>query len=120
MEEHEPPSTSGRPFTRSQKDSRKRGSGAAGTPLIKSPLLSDFFEPARKQARTAAPPTLRQIRKKGGLAPLATPQLSGYLGALPEEVRARLGKRAARVVVRWLGANCTTPHRPLAQPQRKV
>lgn len=80
------PSSSGRPFTRSQR--KRPASGApGGTPLIKSPLLSDFFMPeAKRQARTAAP-SLRAVRKRGGVPPLSVPQLTGYLGILPEEVR---------------------------------
>lgn len=79
------PSSSGRPFTRSQR--KRPASGAAGgTPLIKSPLLSDFFMPeAKRQARTAAP-SLRAVRKRGGVPLLSVPQLTGYLGVLPEEV----------------------------------
>lgn len=81
----EAPSSSGRPFTRSQR--KRPASGApGGTPLIKSPLLSDFFMPeAKRQARTAAP-SLRAVRKRGGVPPPSVPQLTGYLGVLPEEL----------------------------------
>lgn len=67
---------------------RKRPASAAGssaTPL-KSPLLSDLWQPAKRQARTAsrAAPTLRAVRKKGGSGePVA---LTGLLGTLPAEV----------------------------------
>lgn len=84
MEECSDPSSAGR-LTRSQ--ARKRPSVAASGGL-KSPLLSDFYQPSRKQARTAAHVSLRQIRKRRGSAgEPAGPQLSGYLGLLPDEVR---------------------------------
>lgn len=73
---------------------RKRPASAAGssaTPL-KSPLLSDLWQPAKRQARTAsrAAPSLRSIRKRGGSGePVA---LSGLLGTLPAEVSGRVGE----------------------------
>ncbi|KAI3428492.1 hypothetical protein D9Q98_007317 [Chlorella vulgaris] len=83
MEECSDPSSAGR-LTRSQ--ARKRPSLAASGGL-KSPLLSDFYQPSRKQARTAAHVSLRQIRKRRGSAgEPAGPQLSGYLGLLPDEL----------------------------------
>lgn len=62
--------------------------GSSSKTPLKSPLLSDYWQaqPPRKQARTQAPPTLRQLRKRGGSSePVA---LSGYLGLLPCEVSA--------------------------------
>lgn len=81
-----------------RRSSRKRpasagAAGTGGTPL-RSPTLAAFFSASaqqpRKQARTQ-PPTLRQIRKKGGGVPAT---LSGYLGLLPDEVSA--GRRRRR------------------------
>ena len=76
---------------------RKRPASAAGssaTPL-KSPLLSDLWQPAKRQARTAsrAAPTLRSVRKKGGSGePVA---LTGLLGTLPAEVSSGGGEAGA-------------------------
>ena len=75
-------------LTRSQ--AKRPASGGPGSAL-KSPLLSDFYQPAAKRTRTRAPaaaPTLRSIRRRGGLA-CEAPQLTGHLGLLPQEVGPR-------------------------------
>ena len=80
----EEPGSTGR-LTRSQAKKRP-----ASTPL-RSPMLTDIFPAAaaRKQARTTsrAAPTLRSIRKRGGSGDPV--QLTGHLGLLPQEVRAK-------------------------------
>ena len=89
----EEPSSTGR-LTRSQARHKRPASAASKTPL-KSPLLSDFYEPARKQPRTSSQgpasrsgsrpaESLRAIRKRGGCQ--RPPPLTGLLGKLPEEV----------------------------------
>jgi hypothetical protein len=86
MEEQQAgPSSEGR-MTRSQARKRPSLSTQGG---LKSPLLSDFYQPSRKQARTAAHVSLRQIRKRGGLGEGVTPELTGHLGTLPTEVSLR-------------------------------
>jgi hypothetical protein len=81
------PGSTGR-LTRSQARKRPSSAGSSGKTPLKSPLLSDFWQP-RKQARTARTESLRQIRRRGGAAADQRPPLSGHLGCLPEEVRRR-------------------------------
>lgn len=109
MEDQPQPSSSGRPTTRSMSSTRKRPASAAagaatgGTPL-RSPTLAAFFSAQpRKQARTQ-PPTLRQIRKKGGGVPAT---LSGYLGLLPDEVSARRRRPPAPTAGPWAADRLT-------------
>lgn len=114
--ESEQPSSTGR-LTRSQ--ARKRPASAHAATPLKSPLLSDFFfsstDQQPKRTRTSAPPTLRQVRKRGGVAPGALPALTGYLGSLPQEVSKAGGKPVAPAA-RGRQGNSWRARSPLPRP----
>jgi hypothetical protein len=92
------PGSTGR-LTRSQARKRPSSAGSSGKTPLKSPLLSDFWQP-RKQARTARTESLRQIRRRGGAAADQRPPLTGHLGSLPEEVsRRQLASHATQIAL---------------------